>query len=120
MTTPEVFALAIGIPLEEQDQIWATIGNSMFDEGRLKKQIKRTQKDFRLAIAAENSGDREKFIRIMDDIGSELQMWSPGERDRIWFALRKDPSLPEAVMLRMLKNGNAALAIEIQETFKDG
>lgn len=117
MSSVEGVLKGLGIPLEEQELMWTTVGNMMFDKKMLDKSIKEIQRLDNIASRLINEGDTEGASKVMEDIGAMIQVHTPAEQDKIMFRLRQTLTIHENTIRMLIKKGHPEIANKLQEYF---
>jgi hypothetical protein len=115
LSSAEMLLKSIGVPLERDDLVWTTVSNSIMDKKFLDEKVKFILRLDNIASKMLIQGNVEGASRVMEDIGAELWVLPPNERDLVLQRLRTNMKIHESVTRNMLRQGHTEIATRLME-----
>ena len=108
--------VALGIPLQERELAWASIGNMMLDDAMLEKTVKEAERLDNIARRLLDEGDTNGAAAVAEDIGAILFVLTVAEREEVLNRLRFTSTLPEGIIRQLTQRGRLEVADKLRES----
>lgn len=115
LTTPEAFALMLGIPLKEQEALWVGVANTMLDDAFLDARTKEILRLEEIANKRLEVEDYEGAEHFFNDIGAELELLPLSAREKVMQRLSKNLTIQDTMTRSLFKRGRVDFANYLQE-----